>query len=392
MTVIAPDGPLSAAPPASARVGMIGGGQLARMTHQAAVDLGISLEILAQSTSDPAVLAGASHTLGPPNSLDALRSLADRCDVITLDHELVPADHLDALQAARYAVRPCPEALRLAQDKLLARRALDHAGFAVPPYMPAEAGDAGAVQRFADRWGWPIMMKSRHGGYDGRGVHLVHDLKGSRNLLASTPPGGWVIEAHVPIDCELAVLVARNPSGHTAAYPVVETHQQDGMCRELVMPARVPDDIADAATRLAKSIADGIDATGILAVELFLTTAGGLVVNELALRPHNSGHATIEATVTSQFHNHLRGILDWPLGSTAMVAPAAATINVIGPPSGADPARNLAAALSVSGACVHLYAKHARPGRKLGHVTALGANQDEALDTARAAARLLLSP
>jgi 5-(carboxyamino)imidazole ribonucleotide synthase len=380
------------APPASARVGMVGGGQLARMTHQAAVDLGITLEILAQSATDPAVLAGARHLLGPPDSLDALRSLADRCDVVTLDHELVPAEHLDALQAAGYAVRPRAEALRLAQDKLLARRALDEAGFAVPPYMPVEGGDVDAVDGFAERWGWPIVVKSRHGGYDGRGVHVVHDLDGGRDLLVSNPPGGWILEAHVPIACELAVLVARNPSGYTAVYPVVETHQHDGMCHELVMPARVPDDIAAAATRLAKSVADGIDATGILAVELFLTTPGDLVVNELALRPHNSGHATIEATVTSQFQNHLRGILDWPLGSTEMVAPAAATVNVLGPPSGHDPARHLAAALSVPSARVHLYAKHARPGRKLGHVTALGPDQDQALNTARAAARLLLGP
>lgn len=390
MTAIAPNGPLSAAPPASARVGMVGGGQLARMTHQAAVDLGISLEILAQSPTDPAVLAGASHTLGPPGSLAALRTLADRCDVITFDHELVPADHLDALRAAGYAVRPGAEALRLAQDKRLAREVLDQAGFTVPPHLAVEDDDIESVWSFAERWGWPIVMKSRHGGYDGRGVHVLHDLAGVRDLLASTSPSSWVLEAHVPIASELAVLVARNPSGYTAVYPVVETRQHDGMCHELVMPARVPDDIADAATRLAKSIADGIDVTGILAVELFLTTAGDLVVNELATRPHNSGHATIEATITSQFHNHLRGILNWPLGSTEMVAPAAATVNVIGPPSGADPARHLAAALSVPSAHVHLYAKHSHPGRKLGHVTALGADQAEALDTARAAARRLL--
>ncbi len=390
MTAVASHSPYAGAPPASASVGMVGGGQLARMTHQAAVDLGISLEILAQSATDPAVLAGASHMLGAPASLDALRRLADRCDVVTLDHEQVPAEHLDALQAAGYAVRPRAEALRLAQDKLMARQVLDQAGFAVPPYMPIEGDDADLVQGFAERWGWPVVMKARHGGYDGRGVHVLHDLSALGDLLASTSPSGWVLEAYVPIVCELAVLVARNPSGYTAVYPVVETRQHDGMCHELVMPARVPDDIADEASRLAKSIADGIDVTGILAVELFLTTAGDLVVNELATRPHNSGHATIEATVTSQFHNHLRGILDWPLGSTEMVAPAAATVNVIGPPSGADPARHLAAALSVPSAHVHLYAKHPHPGRKLGHVTALGADQSEALDTARAAAQLLL--
>ena len=390
MTVIAPNSPLPAAPTASARVGMVGGGQLARMTHQAAVDLGISLEILAQSATDPAVLAGAPHLLGPPGSINALRTLAERCDVITFDHEHVPTERVTALQTAGYTVRPRAEALRLAQDKLLARQVLAQAGFAVPPFMPAGKGDAEAAGEFAQRWGWPIVMKSRHGGYDGKGVHVLHDPDGVARLLASTSPASWVIEAHVPIACELAVLVARNPSGATAIYPVVETHQRDGMCQELVMPARVPDEIADAATRLAKSIADCIHVTGILAVEMFLTTAGGLVVNELATRPHNSGHATIEATTTSQFHNHLRGILDWPLGSTEMVAPAAATVNVIGSPAGADPARYLAAALSVPSAHVHLYAKNPHPGRKLGHVTALGANQSEALDTARAAASLLL--
>ena len=203
MTAIAPYGPVSAAPSASARVGMVGGGQLARMTHQAAVDLGISLEILAQSATDPAVLAGASHMLGPPGSLDALRCLAERCDVVTLDHELVPAEHLNALQAAGYAVRPRAEAVRLAQDKLLARQVLDEAGFTVPPYVAVEGDDIEAVRSFAERWGWPIVMKSRHGGYDGRGVHVLHDLDGVGDLLASTPPSRWVLEAHVSIACEL---------------------------------------------------------------------------------------------------------------------------------------------------------------------------------------------
>lgn len=375
--------------PASARVGMIGAGQLARMTHQAAADLGIGLEILARSGTDPAVVAGAHHLLGPPGSLEVLSTFAERCDVITLDHEHVPTEHLRALQAAGHTLRPCAEAVGLAQDKLLARRALERAGFPVPPYAAAEAGDLDAVAGFAEQWGWPVVAKARHGGYDGRGVHVVEDLTTARAVLGADTPGGWVIEAHVPIATELAVLVARNPSGYTAIYPVVETRQADGMCRELVMPAAIPDDVASAASRLAKSIADGIDATGILAVELFLTPDGALVVNELAARPHNSGHATIEATATSQFHNHLRGILDWPLGPTAMVAPAAATVNVIGPASGRDPLQHLPAALGVPGAHVHLYAKTPRPGRKLGHVTALGTDRDDALDTARAAARLL---
>lgn len=375
--------------PASARVGMVGGGQLARMTHQAAVDLGVCLEVLVPSPTEPAVVAGAHHLCGAHDSLEMLRTLAERCEVVTLDHEHVPAEHLHALQAAGHALRPRAEAVGLAQDKLLARRTLEHAGFPVPPYAPVDLGALDVVAGFAERWGWPVVAKSRRGGYDGRGVHVLDDLAAAQGVLGTDTSGGWLVEANVAIATELAVLVARNPSGYTAVYPVVETCQVDGMCRELVMPARIPDAVAAAAARLAESIADGIDNTGVLAVELFLTTEGDLVVNELASRPHNSGHATIEATATSQFHNHLRGVLDWPLGSTAMVAPAAATVNVIGSSSASDPLQHLAAALSVSGANVHLYAKAPRPGRKLGHVTALGADHDEALDTARAAARLL---
>jgi 5-(carboxyamino)imidazole ribonucleotide synthase len=375
--------------PVSARVGIVGGGQLARMTHQAAVDLGIHLEVLAPSPTEPAVAAGAHHLRGAHDSLTMLRTLAERCEVVTLDHEHVPTAHLRALESAGHAVRPRAEAVELSQDKLLARRTLEAAGFPVPPYAPADTGDLDAAEDFAQRWGWPLVVKSRRGGYDGRGVHVVEDRRAARALLCQEAPGGWLIEANVAIATELAVLVARNPSDRTAVYPVVETHQVGGMCHELVMPARVPESVAAAAARLATSIAEDIDVTGIVAVELFLTHDGDLVVCELATRPHNSGHATIEATVTSQFHNHLRGILDWPLGSTAMVAPAAATVNVIGGPGGHDPLQRLAAALAVPGANVHLYAKTPRPGRKLGHVTALGADHGEALDTARAAARAL---
>lgn len=395
MTAVAPDVLLPAEPLASAWVGMVGGGPIARMTHQAAVDLGINLEILARSADDPAVLAGARHLLGPSDSLHALRLLADRCEVLTLDDGQVPAEHLSALQQAGYTVRPRPEAVSCAQDRYQARRLLKQAGFAVVPSLVVEEGGEGvidAVRGFGEQWGWPLVMQARRPGSDRRVTHLVQDLGGSRDLFAARPPGGWGLEAHLPDARELTVLVARRSSGETAVYPVVETLRHEGMRRELVMPARVPADIAAAATRLAKSVADGIDATGILAVELFLTSTGELLVGELALRPHRSGLATVEATVASQFHNHLRGVLDWPLGSTEMTASAAATVDVVGASSGADPARYLPAALAVPGARVHLYGHRARPGRTLGHVTAVGGDQAEALDTARAAARLLLGP
>lgn len=335
-------------------------------------------------------LAGAPHLDSRPGSLDALRVLADRYDVVMLDLDQVPTEYIDALHVVGCTVRPCAESLRVAQDRLLTRQALEYAGFEIAPFMAVEGSDSNAVSAFVEQWGWPIVMKPRHSGDDGAGIHTLHDLDAVGDLLASRSPESWVLEAHLPIACELTVLVARNPSGYTATYPVIETHQHDRMGRESVMPARVPDHVANAARQMAKSVADGIDATGVLAVALFLTTTGDLVVDELAIGPQHSGLATMEATVTSQFHNHLRGILDWSLGSTEMVARAAATVSLCGPASGTDLSLDLPAARSVPSAQVHLYAEHTDPGHPFGHVTALGADHAEALVNARAAARLLL--
>ena len=375
---------------ASASVGMIGGGQLARMTHQAAIGLGIELRVLTPDPAASAVRAGARHVAGRPDDIDAVLAFAADCDVVTFDHEQVPAAVISALVDAGHAVRPEPGAKRLAQDKGHARRILDEAGFAVPSFAVVDAGDRRALERFAADHGWPVVVKAPTGGYDGRGVAVVHrdDIDAAADRL---PASGdqWLLEAMVPIAVELAVLVAQRPSGWWSAYPVVETVQHDGICRELIMPARIPPALAEQATALAVSVAQGSCATGILAVELFLTATGELVVNELAARPHNSGHATIEACRTSQFENHPRGILDWPLGSTAMAAPAAATVNILGGERPVDLRRDLPTVLEDPRVHVHLYGKETVPGRKLGHVTALADEPEAAREAAHRALRVL---
>lgn len=376
----------------TAVVGMVGGGQLARMTQQAAIALGIELHVLTPHPTDPAVQAGAQFIAGDPDDLDALFALAAATDVVTFDHEHVPNTYLRALADAGHLVRPNPAAKLLAQDKSVARPVLREAGFAVPAFADVPTGDVGAVVHFAESNGWPLVIKAPRGGYDGRGVFHVVSAADLTDLPGLGSLDRWLLEAYVPIATELAVLVARRPNGQSVAYPVVETVQRDGICHELVMPARVGADVAGRAAAIGVAIADAIDATGILAVELFLTEGGELLVNELAARPHNSGHATIDASATSQFENHLRAVLDWPLGAPTQLAAGAATVNLLGPAQPVDLSRGVRRALEDPTVHVHLYGKSFSPGRKLGHVTALSDDPDSALDAARTAARALLAP
>ncbi len=358
---------------------MVGGGQLARMTQQAAIALAIDLTVLAEAGS-PAAQAGAHLLEGRADDPAALRALAEAADVVTFDHEQIPLAELEALVAQGRVVRPAPAAKRLAQDKLHARRALAALGLPVPDFAPATS--QADVDRFASEHGWPVVLKARSGGYDGRGVAVVGDPAAAAAALADMRDDA-VVEEHIAIERELAVLIARRPSGETAVYPVVETRQENAQLRELVVGASNPQ-----AEALGVRIVEHADATGMVAVELFETADGSLLVNELALRPHNSGHWTIEGAATSQFEQHLRAVLDWPLGATDRRAPAVATVNVLGQ-EGGDPQASLPAALAVPGAHVHLYGKGSRPGRKLGHVTALGDDADTALATARRAVAAL---
>jgi 5-(carboxyamino)imidazole ribonucleotide synthase len=365
-------------------VGMVGGGQLARMTAQAAIPLGLTLAVLTSGPQDAAASTGAPM-IGSHISLEDLVAFAERCDVLTFDHEHVPPEHLAALAEKGYRLHPGPDALHFAQDKQAMRVRLGELGVPVPAWQPA-SGPAD-VARFAERYGWPVVAKAVRGGYDGRGVWVLADAAAAAELLAATAAIDLLIEEYVPPRRELAVLVARSPRGEVRTWPLIETVQREGICVETLVPVADP---PPAAAALGDRIATALGVTGVLAVELFERPDGGVLVNELAMRPHNSGHWSIEGSRTSQFEQHLRAVLDWPLGETALAAPAVAMANVIG---GVDPGvcARLPSVLGADPALkVHLYGKEFRPGRKLGHVTALGEDLAEVRRRATAGAAALV--
>jgi 5-(carboxyamino)imidazole ribonucleotide synthase len=366
-------------------VGMVGAGQLARMTGQAAVSLGIGFRVLAAAPGESAAQVVAGTQIGDHRSLGDLKAFAGGCDVVTFDHEHVPGPHLRALEQAGVTVRPGPDALRYAQDKRAMRERLAGLGIACPRFAAARSLDD--VAGFAAGSGWPVVLKAVSGGYDGKGVWVCETPAQATEVLAHGLE--LIVEEHVAFRRELAVLVARSPSGQAAVYPVVQTIQRGGICREVLAPAPgLSSATATAAQRLGLVIAAGVGVTGMLAVELFETPAG-LLVNELAMRPHNSGHWTIEGARTSQFEQHLRAVLDLPLGAPVLAARHAVMVNVLG---GDDPdlyPRLVHVMAADPGLRVHLYGKLVRPGRKVGHVTALGDDIETLRDRAGRAASYL---
>ena len=362
------------------------------MAGEAASALGLSVAVLAQHPDDAATAVAAETFIGSPFDEADLRALVERCAVVTFDHEQVDLDLVARLGKEGYALRPGATALEFAVDKAHMRTVLDAAGVPMPAYEVVDNGpDApGTVSRFAAAHGWPIMLKAARGGYDGKGVWPVADEAAAADVLAHID-GRVVVEELLSLDAELAVMVARRPSGASAAWPAVETAQVGGVCREVLVPGRLPREVGEAASALGQKVAEITGAVGVMAVELFWSQ-GRLLVNEVATRPHNSGHWTIEGAVTSQFENHVRAVLDLPLGSTAPQHAEVASVNVFGGPAGEDPVRLLTRGLAVEGAHVHLYGKAPRAGRKLGHVTVCG--DDAALVRARAwsAARALGTP
>ncbi|SCF36095.1 5-(carboxyamino)imidazole ribonucleotide synthase [Micromonospora viridifaciens] len=372
-------------------VGMVGGGQLARMTHQAAIALGQSLRVLALTPEDGAALVAADVQYGDHTDLAALRAFAKGCDVVTFDHEHVPNAHIRALTDEGVKLFPPAEALLHAQDKRVMRERLGELGAPNPVWRPVEA--PADLVAFGAQVGWPVVLKAARGGYDGRGVWLVDDAVQAGELAETLLAGGTplIVEERVALRRELAVQVARSPFGQVAAYPVVETVQRDGICVEVLAPAPgLPEELAVAAQQLAIDLATALGVVGLLAVELFETPAG-LVVNELAMRPHNSGHWTIEGARTSQFEQHLRAVLDYPMGDTSLTAPVVVMANVLGgEPGGMSIDERLHHLFAAEpGAKVHLYGKQVRPGRKIGHVTVLGDDLDEVRARAARAARWL---
>jgi phosphoribosylaminoimidazole carboxylase (NCAIR synthetase) len=453
---------------------MVGAGQLARMGWQAAVSLDVALVCLG-APGDAAILAGAELIEGSGRDPAALGALAARGDVLTFEHELVDLDAVRKLEADGVAVRPSSAVLALAVDKFHQRQVLsEQYGLAVPAFAPAP--QPALASAFAAEHGWPVVLKAVSGGYDGRGVWVCEspaEVAGAF-LTAAEAELELYVEAGIDLAGEAAILVARSPSGEIAVYPVVETHQVDGMCREVVLsapaagepsaaepsasesskatqpagPVRIvsgsvvaevaeslgvsqpemiktlmalgelttlqqtlSDDtvrhvaallgkavevvagedapvpsVAEQAEAIARQLAERTGLEGLMAVELFIATDGRVLINELALRAHNTGHLHTEAAVTSQFEQHLRAVLDLPLGDPSPTVPAAAMVNVVGPEDGSDPAERLPTALAVPGAHVHLYGKSARPGRKLGHVTVTAPTPERALELARTAA------
>ena len=376
------------APDSTPVVGMVGAGQLARMTAQAAIGLGVGFRVLAGSAADSAARVTRGIELGDYRSLDDLRAFAASCDVPTFDHEHVPGGHLAALEAAGIQVRPSAGALRFTQDKLAMRERLAGLGIACPRFAPVSG--IAEVEAFADG-SWPVVLKAVSGGYDGQGVWVCASPGQARAVLAHGL--ALIAEEYVAFDRELAVLAARSPHNQGAVYPVVETVQRDGICREVIAPAPgLAPGRAAHAEELALRIAAELDVTGLLAVEMF-ETSRGLLVNELAMRPHNCGHWTIEGAVTSQFEQHLRAVLDLPLGSPALAAPATVMANVLGGDDGDVYDRYIHVMAGDPAVKVHMYGKPARPGRKIGHVTVTGdrSHRDpaELADRARRAASYL---
>lgn len=374
------------------RVGIIGGGQLARMMIAPAVELGLDVRVLAEEAGMSASLAATAT--GDYRDADTVLAFARDVDVITFDHEHVPQDVLAALVDAGVAVRPGADALGVAQDKIVMRRRMQLLGAPQPDW--AAVADETALQEFLDAHGGRAVVKTPRGGYDGKGVRVVSTASEAQDwfaALAEDARGGeLLVEELVEFSRELAQQVARRPSGEYAVYPVVETVQRGGVCAEVIAPApRSEGRLARAAADLGISIAEGLGVTGMLAVELFETSDGRILVNELAMRPHNSGHWTQDGAVTSQFEQHLRAVLDLPLGATDPAAPWSVMINILGGPAEGELVDRFAPAMAAHPlAKIHTYGKAPRPGRKVGHVNVAGLDLDDVVYEARAAAAFFL--
>ncbi len=361
------------------------------MMAQAAVGLGLPLRLLAEGPDVSAAQVIPDSVVGDYRDLETLRKVAEGCSVVTFDHEHVPTEHLHTLAGEGHACRPGPEALVHAQDKAVMRLRLEHLGVPCPRSAlvsePAEVADFAASVD-----GFPVVLKTTRGGYDGKGVWVVDTEADCGPVFEVARRAGVEILAEEKVDFrrELSALVARSPSGQAAAYPVVESVQIDGVCAEVVAPAPdLAEDLALEAEQIALTVAGALDVTGILAVELFETVDGRVLVNELAMRPHNTGHWSMDGAVTGQFENHLRAVMDLPLGSPEARQPWTVMVNILGPREGEvgplydgyphvfarDPRLK-----------VHLYGKDVKPGRKVGHVTAYGDDLDDVLERARHAA------
>jgi len=371
------------------RLGIIGGGQLAKMTALSALQLGCDVAVLERNPVSPAAVLATHSLVGDWDSPAELLRLAARCDVVTLENEFVDAASLAALEMAGHKIFPTPQSIALIQDKLIQKQALAAAGLPVPEFRAVANPDA--VAAAARELGLPLLLKARRNAYDGKGnatVRTLAEILAAWRKLGGHDGNELFVEAFCPFVSELAVIITRGRNGECATYPLVETVQRDHICHIVRAPAAVSPEIAERALDIAHRAVTAVGAVGSFGVEMFLTADGKVFVNELAPRVHNSGHYTIEACECSQFENHVRAVLGWPLGSTRMVAPAVAMVNLLGVGKGPGRPAGLDRALAVPGTHVHIYGKAmSNAGRKMGHITALGQTMHEAQAKAEQAAR-----
>ena len=370
-----------------ATIGIVGGGQLGRMLALDARRLGYGVVVLDPSSQAPAAQVADEHITAPLESAEGLAALAARADVITFEVEHTSLEGARAVEALR-PVRPSPAVLAACQHRLREKTFLRDHGFPVAPWR--EAASPAALEAAARETGLPCLAKIPFTGYDGRGQARISTLDDLPAAVAlGFDRGPLVIERYIPFAAELAVIVARGLRGERRTYPVVRTVHDEGILVEVSAPAQIAPAVAERARGLAESIATALDVIGVLAVEMFLLERGEILINELAPRPHNSGHYTINACPTSQFEQHLRAICGLPLGATDLLQPAA-MVNLLGDRRGPARLVGVEEALREPGVSLHLYGKvESWPRRKLGHVTALGDEPEQALMRARRAGAAL---
>ncbi len=370
------------------KLGILGGGQLAQMLTQAAISLGIETVIFERTADSPASRLTHHQIVGQWDDDAALAQFASVCDVITLENEFVDAGVLRQLESAGLPVYPTSDTLAAIQDKLVQKQRIAAAGLSVPEFRAVESiNDVAAA---GSDFGYPMLLKARRDGYDGYGnatIRGAEDIPAAWEKLGASKGRKLLVEAFVPFTRELAVMVLRGRDGETRTYPVVETVQKNHICHVVRAPAPISSESAVQAANLARQAVEAVNGVGVFGVELFELADGRVLYNEMAPRTHNSGHYTIEGCVTSQFENHIRAVVGWPLGSTEMVAPAAVMVNILGSRNGEANPNGIREALATSGAHIHIYGKReVRTGRKMGHVTALGSSIEEAETIAQQAA------
>lgn len=371
------------------RIGIVGGGQLGRMLTEAAHPLGYHVTVLDASPNCPAAQVGAEQLEGGLQDIEKLVELAQKNDVITWEIEHIAADRLAQLAEEGYNIESSPVTLQKIQDKFEQKQLLDAAGIPIADYaeIPVDQNRQADFDALGDEFGYPFMVKSRKGAYDGRGNHVFHEGDVLGGILLYTPDRLYA-ERMVPFEKELSVIAARDKRGAIAVYPVVETVHKDNICHTVLSPANIDPKLRSQAEEIGHETMKLLGGAGVFAIEMFATDTD-VLINEIAPRVHNSGHQTIEANVTSQFEQHIRAITGMPLGSTALRVPASVMINILGQRAEPLSREGLDKVLALPDTHPHFYGKSSRPARKIGHITVLGASIDEVLKTAQTAREAL---